>query len=84
MLRACSLAILVVILAACDRSPCDQTCRHVAACKRDKANGGEVGATSAPDADPTCMERCQAEKPEFAACEGKKRECGAVLSCINY
>lgn len=84
MVRASLLAVLLVLLTACDRSPCDQTCRHVAACKRDKASGSEVPNTSAPEADPACMARCQAEKPEFNACEGKKRECSAVLECINY
>jgi hypothetical protein len=35
-------------------------------------------------ADPTCMERCAAATPEYTSCEGKKRECGAILDCIPY
>ena len=83
-MRASVLAILLVLVTACDRTECDQICRRVAKCKREKAAGGEVPGFSAMDADPTCMSRCQAEKPDFATCEVKKRECGAVLECINY
>jgi hypothetical protein len=78
----CALALLT--LGACDRSPCEQTCRHVAACKREKQLGAPIAGESAPPADPTCMARCEAAKPEYASCEGKKRECSDVLACISY
>jgi hypothetical protein len=30
------------------------------------------------------MKRCEAAAPEFAACEGKKKECEAVMACLPY
>jgi hypothetical protein len=32
--------------------------------------------------DPACLQRCQEAGDHFAACEGKKRECSALLQCI--
>lgn len=73
---------LLVAGAGCDRSACEQTCRRVAECKREKIVGERVPGDSVPGADPACMARCDTE--QFAACEGKKRECSAVLDCIPY
>jgi Cys-rich protein (TIGR04453 family) len=79
------LALLLTLsTSACSRSPCEQTCRRVAQCKREKATGEVIPGDSVPAADPTCLSRCEAATPEYAACEGKKRECEAVLQCIPY
>jgi hypothetical protein len=56
----------------------------VAACKREKLVGERLPGEHAPEADPVCLSRCEAATPEYAACEGKKRECAAVLECIPY
>jgi Cys-rich protein (TIGR04453 family) len=76
--------VLGLAAAACDRPQCEATCRRVAACKREATLGERIPGESAPQADPTCMSRCEAATPEFAACEGKKRECAAVVECITY
>jgi Cys-rich protein (TIGR04453 family) len=83
---ASSLLIVLAAagLVACARPPCELTCKHVAACKREKQAGERLLGEHAPPADPTCMERCEAATPEFAACEGKSRECDAVLACLPY
>jgi Cys-rich protein (TIGR04453 family) len=78
------LAVLVLSLLACSRGPCEETCRRVAACKKERTNGERLLGERAPAADPTCLSRCEAAMPEYAACEGKKRECAAVLECIPY
>jgi hypothetical protein len=70
--------------AACSRGPCEETCRRVAACKQAKAVGERMLGETAPPADPTCLSRCEAATPEYTSCEGKKRECDAVLQCISY
>jgi hypothetical protein len=80
-----ALALLTALSgAACSRGPCHETCRRVAECKRHKAIGDRVPGDSVPPPDPTCMSRCEDATPEFAACEGKKRECDALLSCMPY
>jgi Cys-rich protein (TIGR04453 family) len=79
-----ALALAVTALAACDRSPCEVTCRHVASCLREKSQGERLPGEHASEANPTCLERCAAATPEYASCEGKSRECGAVLACISY
>lgn len=76
--------LLALAAEACDCPACEATCRRVAACKREKSLGEKIPGESAPPADPTCLSRCEAATPEFAACEGKKRECGAVVECIPY
>ena len=76
--------LLSLAAAACDRPPCETTCRHVAECKRGRDVGERTPGESKPPADPTCLARCEAATPEYAACEGKKRECSAVLECIPY
>jgi Cys-rich protein (TIGR04453 family) len=75
---------LALSLAACDRGPCEETCRHVAQCRRAKAEGERMLGEGKAAADSQCLARCEAATPEFAACEGKKRECDAVLACIPY
>ena len=88
MIRSSVLFGVVLVLAigasACSRSPCEQTCRRVAACMREARQGAPLPGESKLPADPTCMERCEAETPEFAACEGKRRDCEGVLACIPY
>ncbi len=92
MNRSCALVLgygllcagVAAALAGCSRSPCETTCRHVAECKRAKRAGERLPGENAPPADPTCLSRCEAATVEFAACEGKKRECAAVLACIPY
>ncbi len=79
-----SSVLLALLLTACDRPQCETTCRHVAACRRERNVGERLPGESAPPADPACMSRCEAATPEFAACEGKKRECAAVVDCIPY
>ena len=82
---ALGLALLLALAApACSRGPCHETCRRLAECKRQKSMGDRIPGDSVPPPDPTCMSRCEAATPEFAACEGKKRECDAVLACIPY
>lgn len=75
---------LALSSAACSRGPCEETCRRVAECKRIKSVGARMPGESVAPADPTCMARCEAQTPEFTSCEGKKRECEAVLDCITY
>jgi Cys-rich protein (TIGR04453 family) len=76
---------LALSLLACSRPPCEETCRKVAACRLEKSVGGErLLGERAPQADATCMSRCEQATPEFAACEGKKRECPAIMECIPY
>jgi hypothetical protein len=82
--RVALCVALAAGLAACSRSPCEQTCRRVSACKREAKMGEALPGESAPPADPACMARCEAASDEFAACEGKRRECAAVLECIPY
>jgi hypothetical protein len=85
MRLAAPLSILLALaLSGCDRSSCDQTCRHLAKCKREKQVGAAIPGESAPEANPTCMARCEAQKPEFQACEAKYRECDKALACISY
>jgi Cys-rich protein (TIGR04453 family) len=82
-----SFAVLLstlVLAPACSRGKCEETCRRVAACKLARAVGERIPGEPAQPADATCMARCEADTPEFAACEGKKRECGALLDCIPY
>ncbi len=79
-----SLLALAIGASACSRSPCEQTCRRVAACKREARQGAPLPGESKLPADPACMERCEADTPEFAACEGKRRDCEGVLACIPY
>lgn len=73
-----------LVTTACERSPCEDTCRRVAACKRVALMGERLPGDSTPAADPTCLSRCEAASPEYASCEGKKRDCAAVLECIPY
>jgi hypothetical protein len=75
---------LLLGLPACSQNPCEETCRHVAVCRREKQVGERMLGEGAPVADPTCLSRCAAATPEYAACEGKKRECAAVLACVPY
>jgi len=76
--------VLALAAAACDRPECEATCRHVATCKREQSVGERLPGERAPAADPTCLSRCEAATPEFAACEGKRRDCAAVVECIPY
>jgi hypothetical protein len=66
-------------------SDCAETCKRVATCRLARAQGGErmLGeGKAAPD--PTCMDRCAAQKPEFTSCEAKRRDCAGILDCIPY
>lgn len=88
MKRSSLVAVLALLLGisslGCSRGPCHETCRRLAECKRQKSMGDRIPGDSVPPPDPTCMERCEAASPEFTACEGKKRECDALLQCIPY
>ena len=82
-------SVLVVVLGAlalggCSRNPCEETCRRVAACKLASKIGERMLGEGAAGADETCMQRCKDATEEFAACEGKRRECEAILDCIPY
>jgi hypothetical protein len=80
-----ALVVLVMLsLGGCPRGPCEETCRRVAACRLAARIGERLPGEGAPPADATCMARCEAATEEFAACEGKRRECDAVLACIPY
>jgi hypothetical protein len=89
-MRCSSLALLLALtaallpLAGCSNSACEETCRRVAECKLRRDVGPRLDGERSLPADPTCMSRCAAATPEYASCEGKKRECETVLECIPY
>ena len=76
--------LLPLALLGCSRGSCHEACARVSECKRQKALGDRVPGENKLPPDPVCMERCEAATPEFAACEGKRRECEPLLRCIPY
>ncbi len=83
---ALTLALLVLLLAhlagCAQSSGCESICKHYAECKLESQLGGErmMGERKMP-ADPGCMDRCAKGGDAFAACEGTKKTCEALLAC---
>jgi Cys-rich protein (TIGR04453 family) len=82
LLAAFSFTLLVFAFSCAEKPPCEKACARLAACKAAARNGNEtvLGEGKEPP-DPACLAKCEGQPDTFSACEGKRKDCKALLEC---